>query len=43
MLIKKSENRKEVEASNYESRRKRRMIVFNLKGKKENSDICVMG
>ena len=34
MLMKKSEIRKEVEESNYETRRKKRMIVFNLKEKR---------
>ena len=34
MLIKKSEIRKEIEESNYESRRMRRMIVFYLEGKR---------
>ena len=32
--MKKSEIRKEVEESNYETRRKKRMIVFNLKEKR---------
>ena len=50
VIMKKSEIRKEVEESNYETRRKKRMIVFNLKEKKENNDrdrviemICDMG
>ena len=36
--MKKSEIRKEVEESNYETRRKKRMIVFNLKEKREKND-----
>ena len=38
VIMKKSEIRKEVEESNYETRRKKRMIVFNLKEKKEKND-----
>ena len=38
MIMKKSEIRKEVEESNYETRRKKKMIVFNLKEKKEKND-----
>ena len=34
MIMKKSEIRKEVEERNYETRRKKRMIVFNLKEKR---------
>ena len=34
VIMKLSEIRKEVEESNYETRRKKRMIVFNLKEKK---------
>ena len=34
VIMKKSEIRKEVEESNYETRRKKRMIVFNLKEKR---------
>ena len=33
VIMKKSEIRKEVEESNYETRRMKRMIVFNLKEK----------
>ena len=33
VIMKKSEIRKEVEESNYETRRKKRMILFNLKEK----------
>ena len=38
MIMKKSEIRKEVEESNYETRRKKRMNVFNLKEKKNDRD-----
>ena len=38
MIMKKSEIRKEVEESNYEPTRKKRMIVFNLKKKREKND-----
>ena len=38
VIMKKSEIRKEVEESNYEARRKKRMIVFNLKEKMEKND-----
>ena len=38
VIMKKSEIRKEVEESNYETRRKKRMIVFNLKEKREKND-----
>ena len=38
VIMKKSEIRKEVEESNYDTRRKKRMIVFNLKEKKEKND-----
>ena len=34
MIMKNSAIRKEVEESNYETRRKKRMIVFNLKEKR---------
>ena len=34
VIMKKSEIRKEVEESNYETRRKKRMIVFNPEGEK---------
>ena len=34
MIMKKSEIRKKVEESNYETRRKKRIIVFNLKEKR---------
>ena len=37
VIMKKSEIRKEVEESNYETRRKKRMIVFNLKEKREKN------
>ena len=36
VIMKKREIRKEVEESNYETRRKKRMIVFNLKEKRRN-------
>ena len=38
VIMKKNEIKKEVEKSNYETRRKKRMIVFNLKEKREKND-----
>ena len=42
MIMKKSEIRKEVEESNYETRRKNRMIVFNLKEKNDRDRVIEM-
>ena len=38
MMMNKSDVRKQVEESNYEARRKRRIIVFNMQEKEEKTD-----
>ena len=38
VFMDKSEIRKQVDESNHEARRKKRMILFNLKMNKENND-----
>ena len=42
MIMTKGEIRKEVEESNYETRRKKRMIVFNLKEKNDRDRVIEM-